>query len=90
MKSTYKRKKNSGQNAILYDPFMPGRRKFNRIIGCNTMKSLQRLIMLAVLMFITVNTAKAQLNPVVTMQGFLTDSAGRALPDGTYQSKFRI
>lgn len=31
------------------------------------MKSLQRLIMLAVLMFITVNTAKAQLNPVVTM-----------------------
>ena len=41
-------------------------------------------------MFITANTAKAQLNPVVTMQGFLTDSAGRALPDGTYQSKFRI
>ena len=90
MKSSDKRKKYSGQNAILYDPFMSGKKKFSKIIGGKTMKSLQRLIMLAVLMILTFSTVKAQLNPVVTMQGFLTDSEGRALPDGTYQSKFRI
>ncbi len=54
------------------------------------MRYLKRFIMTTALMFLVVNSTKAQSNPVVTMQGFLTDSTGRALPDGIYATKFRI
>ncbi|MCH8299877.1 MAG: tail fiber domain-containing protein [Candidatus Marinimicrobia bacterium] len=54
------------------------------------MKNLRRLIMATALIFLAVNSTEAQSNPVVTMQGFLTDTTGRALPDGIYESKFRI
>ncbi len=61
-----------------------------QIIGGKTMKTLMRLITMTALLFIAVTNTLAQVNPVVSMQGFLTDSTGRALPDGEYTIIFRI
>lgn len=61
-----------------------------QIIGGKTMKILMRLITMTALLFMAVNNTLAQVNPVVSMQGFLTDAAGNALPDGEYEILFRI
>ena len=61
-----------------------------QIIGGKTMKILMRLITMTALLFVAVNNTLAQVNPVVSMQGFLTDAAGNALPDGEYEILFRI
>ena len=91
MKKESKENKYSSLNGVYYYPFkINSRRKNNKIIGGNTMKYLRRFIMATALMFLAVNSIEAQSNPVVTMQGFLTDSTGRALPDGIYATKFRI
>ena len=91
MKKVSKESKNSSLSGIIYYPFrLNKRRKNNKIIGGKTMKNLRRLIMATALIFLAVNSTEAQSNPVVTMQGFLTDTTGRALPDGIYVSKFRI
>ncbi|MCH7886910.1 MAG: tail fiber domain-containing protein [Candidatus Marinimicrobia bacterium] len=91
MKKESKENRNSSLNGVNSYPFMIcSRRNNNKIIGGKTMKYLRRFIMTTALMFLAVNSIKAQSNPVVTMQGFLTDSTGRALPDGNYESKFRI
>ena len=91
MKKECKENKNNSLNGITFYLLMIcSRRKNNKIIGGKTMKYLRRFIMTTALMFLVVNSAKAQSNPVVTMQGFLTDSTGRALSDGIYATKFRI
>ena len=91
MKKQSKENKNSSLNGLNFYPFMNcGKGNNNKIIGGKTMKYLRRFIMTTALMFLAVNSIKAQSNPVVTMQGFLTDSTGRALPDGIYGSMFRI
>ena len=54
------------------------------------MKTLMRLLTMTALIFLAVTNTLAQVNPVVSKQGFLTDITGRALPDGEYEILFSI
>ena len=64
--------------------------KYKQIIGGKTMKTLMRLLTMTALLFLAVTNTLAQVNPVVSKQGFLTDITGRALPDGEYEILFSI